>query len=78
LAGGAQPDCVKRIPVTQHPLVLRTDFSDQAAWETICVTIREPADGFIAYVDCLEDTQYAGVAKDRLLEYDAENQRQRL
>jgi Domain of unknown function (DUF6924) len=64
---------MKRIPITQHPLVLRTDFSDQAAWETICAIIREPVDGFVAYVDFLENTEYADLTTDQWLELVPEN-----
>jgi hypothetical protein len=30
------------LPRTECPLVIRTDFEDQRAWETICKTIRAP------------------------------------
>jgi hypothetical protein len=58
---------MKPLPETEDPLVLRTDFSDQAAWETICATIREPVGEFHAYVDFLDDVEYAGLTKDQLL-----------
>ena len=38
-------------------LVIRTDFSDGAAWEDVCAAIQAPqtADGFTASVECLSD-----------------------
>ena len=34
---------MKPIPETENTVVLRTDFSDDAAWKAICAAIREPA-----------------------------------
>ena len=61
---------MKQIPITKDALVLRTDFSDQAAWETISAAIREPEGEFhfLAYVEFLDDVQYANLTKDQLLE----------
>jgi len=61
---------MRQIPETRDALVLRTDFSDQAAWEAICASIREPVGDlhFLAYVDFLDDVQYADITKDGLLE----------
>jgi hypothetical protein len=61
---------MKQIPETEYALVLRTDFSDQATWETICAMIREPVGDFhfLAYVEFLDDMQYADITKEQLLE----------
>ena len=61
---------MKRIPETENPLVLRTDFSNQAAWERICAIIRKPVGvfRFRANVDFVDDVEYTGVTKDQLLE----------
>ena len=50
--------------------MLRTDFTDQAAWEAILASIREPAGDhpFLAMVDFLDDPAFDGIEKDRLLE----------
>jgi len=44
---------MKNIPETENALVLRTDFSDHSAWESVCAAIQEPSplEGFQAYVD---------------------------
>lgn len=58
---------MKQIPKTKDTLVLRTDFSDQAAWEAICAIIRQPVDDFYAYVEFLDDVEYRDISKDQLL-----------
>ena len=60
---------MKPIPNTENALVLRTDFSDQAAWSAICETILKPVDifRFRANVEFLDDAAYAGLSKDQLL-----------
>jgi hypothetical protein len=59
---------MKALPETEHPLVLRTDFSNQAVWDATCATIREPVDGYRAYVEFLDNKEYENVAKDQILE----------
>lgn len=58
---------MKQIPQTENALVLRTDFSDQTAWEAIGAIIRAPVDGLLAYVEFLDDVEYRDIDKDRLL-----------
>jgi hypothetical protein len=38
-AGDPLQERMKQIPKTKDALVLRADFSDQAAWEAICTII---------------------------------------
>ena len=33
---------MKQLPKATNPLVIRTDFENQQAWETICKLIRAP------------------------------------
>ena len=61
---------MKQIPNTEHALVLRTDFSNQAAWDAICAAIRKPV-GFFhfrANVDFMDDEEYSGITREQLLE----------
>lgn len=60
---------MRQIPSTKDALVLRTDFSDPVAWERICATIREPVGDFhfLAYVEFLDDVQYADITTAQLL-----------
>jgi hypothetical protein len=57
---------LKKLPKTKDSLVLRTDFSDDAAWDSICAAIREPVGEFRAYVDCLSDPAYDGLTVEQL------------
>lgn len=61
---------MKPIPETENPLVLRTDFSNRAAWDKICAIIRKPVGifRFRANVDFVDDIEYADIPKDQLLE----------
>jgi hypothetical protein len=58
---------MKPIPNTDDPVVLRADFTDQAAWEAICTAIREPQEYFVFQMEFLNDTDYSGITKDQLL-----------
>ena len=59
---------MKPLPKTALSLVLRTDFSDDAAWDAVCAAIQQPnEDGFQAYVDCISDPVYAGLTVEQLL-----------
>jgi hypothetical protein len=58
---------MKQLPETENPLVLRTDFSNQTAWEAICQTIRQPVTGFYAYVEFVDEAGYAALTKAQLL-----------
>ena len=50
----------KPLPVTQNSLVLRTDFSDDMAWRSVCDAIQAPVGDFRAYVECVSDPAFAG------------------
>ena len=58
---------MKPLPDTPHTVVLRTDFSNHDAWETIRSEIQQPVDGLLANVDFIDDGDYAWVNKDQLL-----------
>jgi uncharacterized protein YbcV (DUF1398 family) len=66
---------MKQIPETENPLVLRTDFSNQATWEEICRTIQKPVGifRFRANVDFVDNVEYADITKDQLLEFIPKN-----
>jgi hypothetical protein len=58
---------MKTIPATEDPLVLRTDYSDESAWQSLCATILEPVDGFATRVDFVSDVEFAGLEAEQLL-----------
>ena len=55
------------IPETEYPVVLRTDFTDQVAWERIREAVRTQDDGSEVYVEFLDAPGYAGATKEQLL-----------
>ncbi len=60
---------MKNLPNTDFAQVVRTDFSDQAAWDAIRAAIRtpDPQYGFVAYVEYIEDREYDGIDIAQLL-----------
>ena len=58
---------MKKLPVTENPIVLRTDFSNQRTWETICAIIATPVGEFRAYVEFISDPDYTGASNKQLL-----------
>lgn len=62
---------MKRFPQDAGSLVVRTDFSDQAAWEAVRTAIETPSgEGFVANADVLDDPAYTGATADDLLALD--------
>ncbi len=55
------------IPDTLDSLVLRTDFSDEPAWQSICAAIEQPVGDFKAYVSFLSEPSYAGISVEQVL-----------
>lgn len=60
---------MKHLSETENPLVLRIDFSSQAAWEAICAEIQKPVGifRFRANVEFLDNTEYKDITKEQLL-----------
>ena len=64
---------MKMVPDTKQSLVLRTDFSNDAVWESLCAAIQEPVGEFRAYVDFINDREFEGVTSDTLLQLISKN-----
>jgi hypothetical protein len=58
---------MKQLPNTENAPLVRTDFSDQAAWDAIREEVRQPVDGFYANVDFIDDPEFADISKDALI-----------
>lgn len=56
----------KRIPATENPLVLRTDFSDEPAWKSLCKALQNPDDEFSPSLDFVSDPTFDGLAAAKL------------
>jgi hypothetical protein len=57
------------LPNTSSTLLLRTDFSDERAWDALCAAVQapEPGTGFSAGVTPLSDRAYEGATVEDLL-----------
>ncbi len=53
---------MKDFPATEDSLVLRTDFSDEAAWARIRGEIEAPVGEFQAYVSFVSDPDFDGLS----------------
>ena len=60
---------MKPLPSTEDPLVIRTDFTDDAAWREIQRSIGAPVgdQGFLAHVTFVDDRAFDGADSDELL-----------
>jgi hypothetical protein len=56
------------IPHTEDSLVLRTDYSDDLAWERVCAAIRAPVGEFRAYVAFVSDPNCRGLTVAQIVE----------
>ena len=66
---------VKPLPKSDLSLVLRTDFSSDAAWNELVALLREPVDGFYAYVAFVDDRDFEGATVEQLVEAGCEADR---
>jgi hypothetical protein len=61
---------VTKLPKTDNPLLLRTDFSDDRAWTALCDSVQAPSkEGFQARLDCISDSVYDGLAVEQLVAF---------
>lgn len=58
---------MKSLPRSDQALVIRTDFSDDTAWNSIVTAIRQPAEGFYAYVDFVDDPAFRELTVEQLV-----------
>ena len=60
---------MKPLPRSDNSLLLRTDFSDDAAWSALCKAAQAPnEDGFEAHLDCISDPAYRELTIDQLVD----------
>lgn len=56
------------IPDTDNPLVLRTDYTDDVAWETLSEVVQAPVGEFRAYVTLVSNPSCRGLTVAQVLE----------
>lgn len=54
------------IPVGENTLVLRTDFTDEAAWKSLCESIQDPNDEFCPALDFVSNPAFDGLTAEQL------------
>ena len=59
---------MKPRPKSDQALVVRTDFADDEAWRAVSQAIRQPVDGFFAYVDFVDDRAFEGATVDQFVD----------
>ncbi|MFF4699647.1 DUF6924 domain-containing protein [Streptomyces chattanoogensis] len=60
----------QRLPRTPCPLLIRTDFTDPAAWAALRKALEtpDPEDGFVAELELLDDPAYENATPERIVE----------
>lgn len=58
---------IMSIPTSENALLIRTDFSDQTAWDTLIATAREPGDIFIFNMKVVDDRANSGMGVEQLM-----------
>ena len=58
---------MKPLPRSDMALVIRTDFSDDAAWNAVVAAIRQPVEGFFAYVEFVDDRAFKDLTVEQLV-----------
>ena len=67
---------MKKLPSTDNSLLLRTDFTDDLVWNSLCNVIHKPNElGFLAYFDCVSDSSYDGLSVERLTNIAIDNEK---
>ncbi|HEX3274101.1 MAG TPA: hypothetical protein VHR43_04530 [Gemmatimonadales bacterium] len=55
------------LPRSDRTLVIRTDFSDDRAWDEVRTALVTPVDGFLANVEFVDQRRLDGLTVERLL-----------
>ncbi|MBZ9645305.1 hypothetical protein [Streptomyces sp. PSKA30] len=60
---------MRDLPHTGHTLLIRIDFSDEAAWQSLrtVVTTPDEEDGFLAALHIVDDPAYRDLTAERLV-----------
>src|SRR5512141_2982102 len=58
---------MKPIPNSDESLLLRVDYTDDAAWDALCASVQRPVGEFRAHVTPLSDPTYADITLDQII-----------
>jgi hypothetical protein len=59
---------MKQIPVIETAVLIRTDFSNDEAWDKLKSTASNPPDPFIFTLEIIDDPDFANMTPEKLLE----------
>jgi len=57
-----------KIPPSESALLIRTDFSDESAWQKLLSEVRDPADPFIFNMEIVDNGANSSATVDQLME----------
>jgi hypothetical protein len=55
-----------KVPANENPLVLRTDFSDERKWKSLCKSLQDSEDEFSPELNFISDPAFSGIAAAEL------------
>ena len=64
----ASPAIAMKIPSSENALLIRTDFSNQDAWNKVKTTVSEPDDPFIFNMEVVDDHANSGATAEQLMQ----------
>ena len=56
-----------KIPTSENALLIRTDFSDQSAWQRLKAAASEPGDMFIFNMEIVDDRANSGATVEQVM-----------
>src|SRR5947209_3717082 len=56
-----------KIPSSESALLIRTDFSDESAWQKLAKVVSEPGDPFIFNMEIVNDHSNSGASVEQLI-----------
>ena len=56
-----------KIPLSEHALLVRTDFSDPSTWQKLITAVRTPADPFIFNMEIVDDRANSDATVEQLV-----------
>ncbi len=62
------------LPHSEYPLLIRTDFSNDAKWESIVNKINSPANGYEPVITYINDKRYEGLAIEQLPHFELDQE----
>lgn len=62
------------LPVSDYPLLIRTDFTNEAKWNEIVKGIQSPKGGYEAVLEVINDRQFDGLRLEQLPQFETDQE----